>query len=170
MLIKKIPDTSGLVTTTVLNTKISEVENKILDTSRLVTTTVLNTKISEVENKIPSVNDLVKKTDYDAKIKYIEGKYFTTADYNADYNKFTSDILDVKIKQKELVNKSDIDKKLININKKITSNKTKHIEADKKLTDLTKNVAQISEKRYEFLLGRMYFTGDDGYQNFLIVL
>ena len=30
---KKIPDTSGLVTTTVLNTKISEVENKILNAS-----------------------------------------------------------------------------------------------------------------------------------------
>ena len=81
MLIKTIPDTSGLVTTT-----------------------VLNTKICEVENKIPSVNGLVKKTDYDPKIKDIEGKYFTTA----DYNKFTSDILDVKIKGKELVNKSDI--------------------------------------------------------------
>ena len=47
-----------------------------------------------------------------------------------------SDTLDVKIKQRKLVNKSDIDKKLININKKFTSNKTKHIEADK--TALTK--------------------------------
>ena len=34
---------------TVLNTKISELENKIPDTSSLVTTNVLNTKISEVE-------------------------------------------------------------------------------------------------------------------------
>ena len=41
-------DTSGLVTTTVLNTKISEIENKILNTSNIVTTTLLNTKISEV--------------------------------------------------------------------------------------------------------------------------
>ena len=54
ILIEKIPDTSGLETTTVLNTTISEVENKIPDTSRLVTTTVLNRKISEVENKINS--------------------------------------------------------------------------------------------------------------------
>ena len=36
--------------------------------------------------------------------------------------------------------------KLININKKITSNKTKHIEGDKKLTDLAKIFAQISQK------------------------
>ena len=51
----------------------------------------------------------------------------------------SSDILDVKIKQKELVNKSDIDKRLININK-ITSNKTKHIEPEEELTNLTKKL------------------------------
>ena len=102
-----------------MNTKISKNENKIPDTSSLVTATVLNTNFSEVEIKIPSLSGLVKKTDYGAEIKYIEGKYFTTA----GYDKFISDILDVKIKQKELVNKSDIDKKLIN--KKITLNKSK---------------------------------------------
>ena len=46
-------DTSVLVTTTVLNTRISEVSNKIPDTSSLVTTTVLKIIISELENKIP---------------------------------------------------------------------------------------------------------------------
>ena len=34
-----------------------------------MTTTVLNTKISEVDNKAPSVSGLARKTDYDAKIK-----------------------------------------------------------------------------------------------------
>ena len=53
MLIKKIPYRSDLVTTTVLITKISEVENKIPGTSDLVTTTVMNTKLSENENEIP---------------------------------------------------------------------------------------------------------------------
>ena len=42
MLIKKIPDTSGLMTATVLNTKISEVENKTLDTTNLTVTNVPN--------------------------------------------------------------------------------------------------------------------------------
>ena len=37
-----------------------------------------------------------------------------------------------------------------------------------KLTDLANKVAQISEKGYDFLLGKMYFTGDDGYQIFLV--
>ena len=29
-------------------------------------------------------------------------------------------------------------------------------------------MTQISEKGYDFLLGRMYFTGDDDYQNILV--
>ena len=75
-----------------------------LEVSGLVTTTILNTKISEIENKIPNISDLTKKEDQHGEISDIEGKYFTTS----DYNKFTSETLDTKIKQKELVNKSDI--------------------------------------------------------------
>ena len=62
--------------------------------------------ISKLKKLIKNVwlSGLVKKTDYDAKISKFEGKYFT----NSDYNKFASDILDAKIKQKELANKSDI--------------------------------------------------------------
>lgn len=45
-----------------------------------------------------------QKTDYNAKIKDIMVKYFTTA----DYNRFTGDILDAKIKRKVLVSKFDI--------------------------------------------------------------
>ena len=69
-----------------------------------MTTTVLNTRIKEVDNKIPKLSGLVKKTDYNANVIIITGKYFTSS----DYNKFTSDILDAKIKQKELVSKSNI--------------------------------------------------------------
>ena len=67
-----------------------------------------------VENKIPDVSNLMQKTtttttkkhktDYDAKILDIESKYFTTA----DHNKFISQALDAKIKQKRLIDKSDI--------------------------------------------------------------
>ena len=49
---KKIPDTSGLVISTVLNTKISEIEIEIPDTSGLMTTAIHNTNFSEGENKI----------------------------------------------------------------------------------------------------------------------
>ena len=65
ILIKKIPDVSGLVTTTVNKnyTKIGKIDNKILDTSGLVTTAVLNTKIKEVEDKIPNVSVLVQRAN-----------------------------------------------------------------------------------------------------------
>ena len=36
--------------------------------------------------------------------------------------------------------------KLKNLNKKVTSNKAKHIEAENKITDLTNKVRKISEK------------------------
>ena len=61
------------MTTNILNTKISESENRILDTINLVTTTVRNTKISEVENKFqinyfPRFNKLTTKT-FPARLK-----------------------------------------------------------------------------------------------------
>ena len=69
-----------------------------------MTTNFLNRKITKVENGISNVSGVVQKPDYDAKITGIKGKHFTTA----DYNRFTGDILDTKIRQKELGNKSDI--------------------------------------------------------------
>ena len=47
MLIKKTPNISGLVTPTVLNTKIGDVKRKISDFNGLVTTTVFNRKIGK---------------------------------------------------------------------------------------------------------------------------
>ena len=45
--------------------------------------------------------------------------------------------------------------KLKHLNKKATSYKTKHVEAEKKKTDWINKVAQTSKKGYNFLLGRM---------------
>ena len=69
-----------------------------------MTTGVLTTKIGEADNKIPDVSGLIKKTDCNTKISDIERKYFPTS----DYNKFMNDILDAKIKQKKMVNESNI--------------------------------------------------------------
>ena len=68
MLIKKIPDTSGSVTKTVLNTKISEVENKIPDNSKYITTQEFN-KLT-VQNLAARFKqaELVNKTDFDNKL------------------------------------------------------------------------------------------------------
>ena len=105
MLAKKT-DTSGLMTTTVLNTKVSEVDNKIPDTCSLVTTNVLKTKISEVGNKT---------TD--------NSKYITTQ----EFNKLTVEHFAARLRQANLVNKNDFDNTLISFNKRITLNKTKHL-------------------------------------------
>ena len=37
----------------------------------------------------------------------------------------------------------------------------------KKIADIANKIVQIAEKRLDFLLGKMYFIGNDGYQNFL---
>ena len=132
MLIKKIQDRIGLMTTIVLNTKISEVQNKIPDSSSLVTTTVLNTEISEFANKIPDHSK-----------------------YTREFNKLIAELFATRLKQTNLVNKTDFYNKLTSFNKKITSNKTKYVETEKKLNSLTK-------RNYNFFSGRIYSTSNDG--------
>ena len=81
--------------------------------------------MSKVENKIPNHDD-----------------YITTP----EFNRLTAENFTAWLTQANLVNKTDFDNnKLININKKITSNKTKYVEAEK-IADITNKVAQISEQ------------------------
>ena len=54
--------------------------------------------------------------------------------------------------------KTDFDKKLTSFNRKITSNKPKYLEVQKKLNSLI-------TRDYNFFLDRMYFTSNDGSQN-----
>ena len=95
-----------------------------------MTTAVLNTKISEVENKIPNHN-----------------KYVTTP----EFNKLRAENFTARLKEANLVTKSDFDEKLRIINRKITSNKTKYLEVQRKLNSLITNY-------YNFFLGRIYFS------------
>ena len=81
-----------------------KLRKKIVDVSGLVTSTVINTKIGEVENKTPDVSGLVKKTVHNAEISGIEAKHFTTF----DYNKSTRQIIKMKIKETCLVDKSSV--------------------------------------------------------------
>ena len=71
----KISDTSGLVTTTVLNTKISEVKDRIPDHSKYITTQELNKLTAEnVAARLTQAN-LVNKTDFDNKLIRFNRKY-----------------------------------------------------------------------------------------------
>ena len=101
-----------------------------------MTPTVLNTKISEVENKIP---------DY---AKYIA---------NQELNKSTAENFAARLTQANSVSKTDFDNKLISFNRKVTSNKRKYLEVLIKLNNLTTKYCNV-------LLGRMYFTSNDGSQ------
>ena len=62
-----MPSTSSLVTTTYLNTKISEIENKIPDNSKNVTTQEFNKLTAESFAARLNQADLVNKTDFDKK-------------------------------------------------------------------------------------------------------
>ena len=95
------------MTITVLNTKISEIENKIPNTSSLVATTILNTKISKAENKIPN-----------------HDKYITTP----KFNKLTAENVTVRLNQANVVTKTDFDNKLTSFNRIIISSKKKYLE------------------------------------------
>ena len=66
--------------------------------------TVLFTKISEVENKITT----------------------------QEFNKLTAESFAVKLKQANLVSKTDFDNKIISFNRKITANKNKIFRSPKK--------------------------------------
>ena len=88
-----------------------------------------SSKITEIENKIPNVGGFVKKPDYNAKANQIESKivdhnhdkYITTPEFNKLTENFKS-----RLKQADLVTKTDFDIKLQGISKRVTSNKTKH--------------------------------------------
>ena len=58
-----------------------------------------------------------------------------------------------------------MDNKLKNLNKKFISNKTIHVLIENELNELSEKVKLLSTKSYNFFLGRIYFTSNDGSQN-----
>ena len=143
----------------ILLKKLTELENKIPDISNLATKTALNT----IENKIPSVNNLVNKTNYNTKVTEIENtlnnhnhdKYIGTSEINKLAAVFNS-----RIAQGKLITKREFDSKLSNLNRKITSNKTKHLLVENELNKL---------KTFDsgYFIGKSHFE-EDGTQNYLV--
>ena len=127
----KIPDTSDLAEKTDYNAKITEIEGKIPRISGLGTNAALIT----AENKIPNINSLVKKTDYDVKITEIEKKI---TDHNHDkyitipeLNTLAANVFNARLAQANLITKTDFQAELSSFNRKITTNKSKHLLAEK---------------------------------------
>ena len=157
---KKIPDTKGLVKKTDYNSKITVLENKIPSISGLAA----NSALTAVENKIPDIGSLVKKTDYNAKNNEIEKK---VTDHNHDkyittpeFEKFTEELFATRLAQANLITKTDFDTKLISLNRKINSNKTKHLLVENELKRL-----QTFDSIY--FRDKSHFK-EDGTQNYLV--
>ena len=119
--VKKILNTKDLAKKTVLNGKITEIENKIPSNTGLAT----NSALTAIENKTPDVISLVKKRDYDTKISDIEKKitdhdhdeYITTQEFNT----LAERAFNASLAQANLITKTDFDVKLQGLSKRITS-------------------------------------------------
>ena len=146
----EIPDITNLATTAGLNAKINDFKYEISSISGLATTATL----SAVKKKIPGVNTLGNKADYDAKISEMKKKkkIFTTSHCNKSRN----NIPHAKITEKKVmkhignfVKKTGFNDKLKHVNRKITSDKTKHVGGEKKLKELSERVKVLSTNRGE---------------------
>ena len=145
----KIYDTSDLLKKQILTQKVTEIENKILDISSLAKKSAL----TAVENKTPDVSSLVRKQIL-TKITEIEKKL---ADHNHDeyittpeFNTSAAGVFYLRLKQVNLVTKTDFDTTLRSLNQKINSNKTKHL--------LIKNELKAFDLSY--FRGKIFFGND----------
>lgn len=141
--------------------------SNVVDTD-VVKKIVYNQLVTNVANvNAIDSNKLMRKADF--KIKELEDKYLTTP----EFNKFSAEIFVEKLKQAKLkmkscitnfITKTSFDEKLRTTNNKVTtSNQTKHLEDEMKLIDLSKRYSQIPIKEFDFVLDRMYFISNDGY-------
>ena len=153
---KKVPDVTDFVKTA----KLTDLENKIPDIGNLGTKTALTT----VENKIHDVSKLVKKTDYNTKATEIEKKL---TDHNhatyidtSEFNKLVGDFFNARLAQANLITKTNFEAKLSNLNRKITTNKTKYLLLENELNNL---------KTFDssYFIGKSHFEENDT-QNYLV--
>ena len=108
---------------------------------------------------------LLKKTDYKTKITEIENKLnnHNHDKYNTTPELITlaADVFDARLARANLVAKIDFDAKLASLNRKITSNKTKHILVENEL----KKLKTFDSSNY--FIGKSHFE-EDGVQNYLV--
>ena len=106
---------------------------------------------------------MVNKTGYNTKISGIEKK---VSDHNHDksittpeFNRLTTENFKARLKQADLVTKTDFDAKLQSFSKRIASNKTKHLLVENELKKL--KTFDLS-----YFKGKNYFGNDS--KNYLI--
>ena len=82
-------------------------------------------------------------------------KYITTS----EFNNLTTENFKARLAQANLATKADFDTRLISLNKKINSNKTKHLIVENELK-------KFKKFDLSYFRGKNYF-GDDGTQNYV---
>ena len=83
--------------------------------------------------------------------KYIDGQ---------EINKLAADVFNARLAQAYLVTKTNFDSKLLSHHRKITSNKTKHVQVENKLNKL--KIFYLS-----YFIGKSHFE-EDSTQNYLV--
>ena len=83
-------------------------------------------------------------------------KYITTP----EFNNLAADVFNARLAQANLITKTDFDAKLSSLNRKITSNKSKHLLVENELKKL---------KTFDssYFIGKRHFE-EDGTQNYLV--
>ena len=157
---KKLPDTSDLAKKRDLNGNITEIESKIASITGLAT----NSALTAVENKISDFSGLVKKRNYDTKISEIEKKFSDLNHYKyittSEFNNLAARAFNARLAQAYLATKIYFDTKGKSLDKKINSNKGKHLLVETELKKPEKFDAG-------YFGGKNYFDGD-GTQNYLV--
>ena len=107
----------------------------------------------------------LKKTDYNTQITDIEkkltdhnhGKYITTP----EFNNLVASVFNARSAQGNLITKTDFDTKLSSLNRKVTSNKSKHLLVENEL----KKLKTFDSSNFRC---KNYFKEDDA-QNYLVI-
>ena len=123
-------DTSDFVSKTKYDIDKSELEKKIPN----VTDFVRKTKPTELENKIPDVSSLATKTEIEKLLKLKRNLLIMIMTSMT----LAANVFNARLALANLITKADFDAKLSSLNKKVTSNQTKHllIENELKLKDI----------------------------------
>ena len=100
-----------------------------------------NTKVTEIEKKLTEHN---------------HDKYIDTS----EFNKLATNIFNARIAQTNVISKTDFDSKLSNLNRKISTNKTKHLLIENELN-------KLKTFHLSYFIDKSHFE-EDGTQNYLV--
>ena len=139
----KIPDVSGSLATSTVNSKVGELENKIktAESKPDISGLANKTKLKNVENKIPSTDPFVKKNDYAIEISGIKNDYITNAALTSQLNGLKSQHIGDEVK---------------NVDDKVTKNSTGILGFESRLKQKEDTLNGL-EREASFFRGNCYF-------------